>query len=69
MSGGNRWLRLEVYSLFAATGVAVGICAFQLIRNISGNPEISHRWIFGRNRCLVLVAYLPAVVLLGIRIT
>ncbi|CAL1369845.1 unnamed protein product [Linum trigynum] len=39
MGGGNRWFRLEVYPLFAATGV-VGICAFQLIRNISGNPEI-----------------------------
>ncbi|CAL1406446.1 unnamed protein product [Linum trigynum] len=40
MGGGNRWLRPEVYPLFAATGVAVGICAFQLIRNISGNPEV-----------------------------
>ncbi|CAI0400585.1 unnamed protein product, partial [Linum tenue] len=40
MGGGNRWLSPEVYSLFAATGVVVGICAFQLIRNISGNPEI-----------------------------
>jgi hypothetical protein len=29
-----------VYPLFAATGVAVGICAFSLIRNITGNPEV-----------------------------
>ncbi|CAN8254931.1 unnamed protein product [Cochlearia groenlandica] len=36
----NRWLRPEVYPLFAATGAAVGICAFSLIRNITGNPEV-----------------------------
>ncbi|GAA0186650.1 hypothetical protein Leryth_018738 [Lithospermum erythrorhizon] len=36
----NRWLRPEVYPLFAATGVAVGICGMQLIRNITGNPEV-----------------------------
>ncbi|KAH0864470.1 hypothetical protein HID58_081681, partial [Brassica napus] len=36
----SRWLRPEVYPLFAATGVAVGICAFSLIRNITGNPEV-----------------------------
>ncbi|KAL8124419.1 uncharacterized protein LOC141718098 [Apium graveolens] len=36
----NRWLRPEVYPLFAAVGVAVGICGMQLIRNISGNPEV-----------------------------
>ncbi|KAH7847098.1 hypothetical protein Vadar_021875 [Vaccinium darrowii] len=37
---GSRWIRPEVYPLFAATGVAVGICFMQLIRNISGNPEV-----------------------------
>ncbi|GJT14845.1 NADH-ubiquinone reductase complex 1 MLRQ subunit [Tanacetum coccineum] len=37
----KRWLRPEVYPLFAALGVAVGICGMQLIRNISGNPEVS----------------------------
>ncbi|KAJ0104747.1 hypothetical protein Patl1_17955 [Pistacia atlantica] len=37
---GNRWLRPEVYPLFAAVGAAVGICAFQLVRNICINPEV-----------------------------
>ncbi|XP_010272106.1 PREDICTED: uncharacterized protein LOC104607987 [Nelumbo nucifera] len=36
----NRWLRPEVYPLFAAVGVAVGICGFQLVRNICINPEV-----------------------------
>ncbi|XP_028781701.1 uncharacterized protein LOC114750600 [Neltuma alba] len=36
----NRWLRPEVYPLFAAVGVAVGICGFQLVRNILINPEV-----------------------------
>ncbi|XP_058186467.1 uncharacterized protein LOC131303556 [Rhododendron vialii] len=36
----NRWIRPEVYPLFAATGVAVGICVMQLVRNISTNPEV-----------------------------
>ncbi|XP_057762803.1 uncharacterized protein LOC130982742 [Arachis stenosperma] len=36
----NRWLRPEVYPLFAAVGVAVGICGFQLVRNICVNPEV-----------------------------
>ncbi|KAL6897330.1 hypothetical protein ACP4OV_007026 [Aristida adscensionis] len=36
----KRWIRPEVYPLFAATGVAVGICAMQLIRNITTNPEV-----------------------------
>ena len=31
---------VQVYPLFAATGAAVGICAFSLIRNITGNPEV-----------------------------
>ncbi|GJS81215.1 NADH-ubiquinone reductase complex 1 MLRQ subunit [Tanacetum coccineum] len=37
----KRWLGPEVYPLFAAVGVAVGICGLQLVRNISGNPEVS----------------------------
>ncbi|KAF3431102.1 hypothetical protein FNV43_RR25832 [Rhamnella rubrinervis] len=36
----SRWLRPEVYPLFAATGVAVTICGMQLIRNITTNPEV-----------------------------
>ncbi|XP_008779549.2 uncharacterized protein LOC103699287 [Phoenix dactylifera] len=36
----SRWLRPEVYPLFAAVGVAVGICGFQLVRNICINPEV-----------------------------
>ena len=38
--GGSRWIRPEVYPLFAAMGVAVGICSFQLVRNICINPEV-----------------------------
>ncbi|RWW55833.1 hypothetical protein BHE74_00037494 [Ensete ventricosum] len=38
----KRWLRPEVYPLFAAVGVAAGICGFQLVRNICVNPEV--RW-------------------------
>ncbi|XWS34624.1 hypothetical protein CRYUN_Cryun21dG0053800 [Craigia yunnanensis] len=40
MASTNRWLKPEVYPLFAAVGVAVGICAMQLVRNISTNPEV-----------------------------
>ncbi|KAL7603936.1 hypothetical protein Lser_V15G20614 [Lactuca serriola] len=36
----KRWLRPEVFPLFAAVGVAVGMCGLQLFRNISGNPEV-----------------------------
>ncbi|XP_047959525.1 uncharacterized protein LOC125204827 [Salvia hispanica] len=36
----KRWLRPEVYPLFAAVGVAVGICGMQLVRNICTNPEV-----------------------------
>ncbi|KAJ0681280.1 putative NADH-ubiquinone reductase complex 1 MLRQ subunit [Helianthus annuus] len=32
----------SVYPLFAAVGVAVGICRMQLVRNISGNPEVRY---------------------------
>ncbi|MQL94910.1 hypothetical protein Taro_027575 [Colocasia esculenta] len=39
-SSHNRWLRPEAYPLFAAVGLAVGICGFQLIRNICINPEV-----------------------------
>ncbi|XP_077228580.1 uncharacterized protein LOC143861562 [Tasmannia lanceolata] len=37
----NRWVRPEVYSLFAAVGTVVGICCMQLIRNITTNPEVT----------------------------
>ncbi|KAK4786173.1 hypothetical protein SAY86_002862 [Trapa natans] len=36
----SRWLRPEVYPLFGAVGVAVGICGMQLVRNICTNPEV-----------------------------
>ncbi|KAK8959048.1 hypothetical protein KSP40_PGU011019 [Platanthera guangdongensis] len=36
----KRWLRPEVYPLFAAVGVAIGICGMQLVRNITTNPEV-----------------------------
>ncbi|KMT18463.1 hypothetical protein BVRB_2g026060 [Beta vulgaris subsp. vulgaris] len=40
MGGGFRWVRPEVYPLFVAVGAAVGICGFQLVRNICINPEV-----------------------------
>ncbi|KAI9125831.1 hypothetical protein K1719_003249 [Acacia pycnantha] len=40
MGGGNKWIRPEVWPLFAAVGVAVGICGMQLVRNITINPEV-----------------------------
>ena len=36
----SRWLKPEVYPLFAAVGAAVGICGMQLVRNIYTNPEV-----------------------------
>ncbi|KQK20163.1 hypothetical protein BRADI_1g52750v3 [Brachypodium distachyon] len=36
----RRWLRPEAYPIFATTGVAVGICVMQLVRNITTNPEV-----------------------------
>ncbi|XP_074584837.1 uncharacterized protein LOC141840686 [Curcuma longa] len=36
----SRWLRPEVFPLLAAVGTAVGICGFQLVRNICINPEV-----------------------------
>ncbi|XP_042375458.1 uncharacterized protein LOC121974548 [Zingiber officinale] len=39
-STASRWLRPEVFPLLAAVGTAVGICGFQLIRNICINPEV-----------------------------
>ncbi|GLU21798.1 hypothetical protein SLE2022_379140 [Rubroshorea leprosula] len=39
-STASRWLKPEVYPLFAAVGVAVGICGMQLVRNIITNPEV-----------------------------
>ncbi|KAL5725308.1 hypothetical protein ACHQM5_008465 [Ranunculus cassubicifolius] len=36
----RRWLRPEVYPLFATLGLAVGICGYSLFRNITGNPEV-----------------------------
>nr|XP_027123855.1 uncharacterized protein LOC113740428 isoform X1 [Coffea arabica] len=42
----NRWLRPEVYPLFAAVGVAIGICGFSLVRNICINPEVRKIFLF-----------------------
>ncbi|KAF5746497.1 hypothetical protein HS088_TW06G00668 [Tripterygium wilfordii] len=36
----SRWVKPEVYPLFASVGLAVGICWMQLFRNITGNPEV-----------------------------
>ncbi|KAG6469808.1 hypothetical protein ZIOFF_070739 [Zingiber officinale] len=45
----NRWVRPEVLPLFAAVGVAVGICGFQLVRNICINPEVRQLFSFHRS--------------------
>ncbi|XP_061355475.1 uncharacterized protein LOC133299999 [Gastrolobium bilobum] len=37
---GSRWIRSEVYLLFAAVGAVLGICTLQLVRNIWTNPEV-----------------------------
>ncbi|PNY06591.1 hypothetical protein L195_g003063 [Trifolium pratense] len=37
---GSRWIRPEVFPLFAAVGTVVGICGMQLVRNIWTNPEV-----------------------------
>ncbi|KAK1324390.1 hypothetical protein QJS10_CPA01g01995 [Acorus calamus] len=39
-SNPSRWLKPEVYPLFVAVGFVVGMCGFQLIRNICFNPEV-----------------------------
>ncbi|CAA6670601.1 unnamed protein product [Spirodela intermedia] len=45
----SKWLRPEVYPLFAAVGVAVGICGFQLVRNVCINPEVREDfWCLGQ---------------------
>eukprot|EP01018_Ginkgo_biloba_P024382 Gb_00196 [translate_table: standard] len=36
----NRWIRPEAFPIFAATGVAVGMCCFALARNMFTNPEV-----------------------------
>ncbi|KAL6983836.1 hypothetical protein U1Q18_017210 [Sarracenia purpurea var. burkii] len=36
----SKWIRPEVYPLFAAVGVVVGICSLQLVRNICTNPDV-----------------------------
>ncbi|XP_050373860.1 uncharacterized protein LOC126791451 [Argentina anserina] len=36
----SRWIRPEVYPLIPPIGFAVGLCVYQLVRNITGNPEV-----------------------------
>lgn len=36
----------QVYPLFAAVGAAIGICGFQLVRNVMINPEVRSISIF-----------------------
>ncbi|CAL9755876.1 unnamed protein product, partial [Musa acuminata subsp. burmannicoides] len=50
----SRWFRPEVYPLFAAVGVAVGICGFQLVRNICINPEVRSIQISTKLGCNIL---------------
>ncbi|KAL3683711.1 hypothetical protein R1sor_001733 [Riccia sorocarpa] len=38
--GGGRWIRPEVYPLFAAIGAAVGLCGFCIFRNLAINPDV-----------------------------
>ncbi|KAG6551370.1 hypothetical protein Mapa_007016 [Marchantia paleacea] len=40
MGGGNRWIRPEIYPLFAAMGTAVGLCGFCIFRNLAINPDV-----------------------------
>ncbi|KAH7331603.1 hypothetical protein KP509_20G042600 [Ceratopteris richardii] len=40
MAGGYRWVRPEIYPLFAAMGTALSICAFSLVRNAFTNPDV-----------------------------
>ncbi|XP_051117003.1 uncharacterized protein LOC127241824 [Andrographis paniculata] len=39
-SFGSRWIRPEVFPLFAAMGFATGICGFAMARNMLINPEV-----------------------------
>ncbi|XP_066398941.1 uncharacterized protein [Miscanthus floridulus] len=39
-SWSKRWIRPEVYPLFVPMAAALGICSYQLVRNITGNPEV-----------------------------
>ncbi|OEL16924.1 hypothetical protein BAE44_0022057 [Dichanthelium oligosanthes] len=39
-SWSKRWIRPEAWPIFFATGTAVAMCSMQLIRNITGNPEV-----------------------------
>ncbi|CAA3026331.1 uncharacterized protein LOC111369183 [Olea europaea var. sylvestris] len=36
----GRWVKPEVFPLFAAVGAVVGLCSMQLVRNICTNPEV-----------------------------
>ncbi|MCO5547254.1 hypothetical protein L7F22_000699 [Adiantum nelumboides] len=40
MGGGNRWVRPEVYPLFAAIGTALGLSGFAMARNLLANPDV-----------------------------
>lgn len=53
-----------MYPLFAAVGVAVGICGFQLVRNICINPEVRSLFIF--NIFMIFVIYELVCLFIGI---
>jgi len=39
-SWSKRWIRPEIFPLFAAIGAALGICGFAIARNIAINPDV-----------------------------
>ncbi|CAM6033189.1 unnamed protein product [Sphagnum compactum] len=36
----KRWIKPEIFPLFAAMGAALGICGFAIARNIAINPDV-----------------------------
>lgn len=38
--GASRWIRPEIYPLFAAIGTALGLCGFAIARNLVANPDV-----------------------------
>ncbi|XP_024366023.2 uncharacterized protein [Physcomitrium patens] len=36
----KRWIKPEIYPLFAAIGAALGICGYSMARNLAINPDV-----------------------------
>ncbi|KAI5072726.1 hypothetical protein GOP47_0012832 [Adiantum capillus-veneris] len=37
---GSRWIKPEIWPLFAAVGTAVGLCGFTMFRSITAHPDV-----------------------------